>query len=381
MNMDIPEDITIPPPSIKSIIQKTCQYIQNNGEEFINKLRQQQKFTFLKENDPYNAYFQYVLDHFVEEEEEEEVVEKIAPLEFLIKELPVMTLKDLEIVKLTSEFVAKNGDDSMDQLKEKYVNEPLLFGFMEHGHKWYNLFQALVTQYRLVADEQYGVLGVIEMLERAKKRAQYEDNAKEEEELKAREEEEKGLKFASVDWMDFVIVETIQFEEVDMIAELAEPITIEELQLRSLDTKSKQLTAVKSDDSTKGMNIREFGTTRLRQQTPKERMIECPFTHKMITEKSFERHIQILLRDPKYKEEKLRYESKIQNSNLRPDEVAMNIKNLFKGSDKGEKRQKVLWDGYSSSMDYVKDHNKVSKEEVDEYKHKQREPVIGPKRR
>lgn len=387
--MDIPDDITIPPPSIKAIVVKTVQYIQRNGPEFEQKVKESNsKFTFLKESDPFHEYYQYVLKHLPLEEDnqkdENTAVESVPPLDFLLKDQPTITLKDLEIVKLTAQYVAHHGDaDSVRVIRERYMSEPVLFGFTHEGHKWFKLFQTLVRQYKLVIDGECEMLDVDEMVERAKKRAQYEESIRAEQNEKEREEDEKRLKFTSVNWTDFVIVETIKFEEVDLIAELAPPVTIEELQLRSLDAKSKQLTQVDVKDSEEGINIREFGATRMKQHhQSKEKLIQCPFSGKMIPEKNFERHIQILLRDPKYAEEKKKYESKVKNSNLTSDDVVRNIKALFGSKQEPEenKRQKVLWDGYQASKDFVKQQNRATSEELEEYKRKQRQPEIGPRR-
>lgn len=138
------------------------------------------------------------------------------------------------------------------------------------------------------------------------------------------------------------------------------------------------------------MKIRSYGETRFKrgQQSQGEKLVECPITGKLIPESNFERHMQILLRDPKYKQEKLNYESKIKNSNLSTSEVVNNIKNLFKPKNNGDrenstKRQKVQWDGYQSSVNFVKqtNHNDgLSNDEIEELKRKRQEleNKIGP---
>lgn len=399
--MNVPDDITIPPHSIKNIIHKTVQYIRRNGPEFEQKVRESNsKFTFLKDTDPYNSYYKFSLENLPNEDEADQLeqkLEKVEPvdeLEFFMRDFPTISVKDLEIVQLTAQYVAQHGEtNGILAIKQKYMNEPLLFAFTLPNHKWYPLFASLVKQYKLVIERKYKVLSVHDMLERCKQRALYEESQRTKEDSKKRLEEAKRLKFASVDWNDFVVVETITFDEVDLVAELALPVTIEELQLRSLDTKSKELTMVTPSNVSSGppgMKIREAGTTRIKQQRPMPhstggKLIQCPISGKMIPEKDFERHIQILLRDPKYSEEKKRYEEKIKNnsSNLSVEEVALNIKNLFQSqeADDSNKRQKVLWDGYQASKDYVRQQNRATRDEVEEYKRKQREPEIGPKRR
>ncbi|GMF05275.1 unnamed protein product [Ambrosiozyma monospora] len=92
----------------------------------------------------------------------------------------------------------------------------------------------------------------------------------------------------------------------------------------------------------RGMKIKPQGETRQQHLRAKkaesftatatgnnERMLKCPLTNKMIPESQFQQHINILLRDPKYKEEKQRYEAKFKyGSNITTDQIYENIKRL-----------------------------------------------------
>jgi splicing factor 3A subunit 1 len=51
--------IIIPPPEIKSIVDKTAEFIAKSGTEFEQKLLQgnDPKFNFLRSEHPYNAYY------------------------------------------------------------------------------------------------------------------------------------------------------------------------------------------------------------------------------------------------------------------------------------------------------------------------------------
>ncbi|ONH68488.1 putative splicing factor 3A subunit 1 [Cyberlindnera fabianii] len=349
MMNDIPEDIIIPPPAIRSMALKIAQYVIRNGTEFEEKVKQQpqsSRFTFL-----INQMFTMV----------------IIKLDFLI-DMPIITNKDLDILKLTAQFVAVNGPDYKQAIKNKYHDQILQFGFMDSQHSLNPLFEKYVDQYTRILNDDIKTVPSDEVLLRAYKRAEWETTQRDQQEKKIQDEEDKKIRFARVDWNDFSVVATIQFDEVDSITELEQPVTIEQLQLKSLDEKSKQVTAIKSDETPSGIKIKEFGSTRLKS-IQKEKFLQCPLTGKMIPEKDFQRHIEILLRDPKYQDEKAKYEAKIQNTNLNPDEVAKNINALFKPHTQN-KRQKVLWDGYQSSVDYVKSNQPIDQPD-DEYKRKQ----------
>ena len=55
--------LIVPPPEIRSIVEKTAQFVARNGENFEHKIRQNEmnnpKFNFLKDEDPYNGYYKH----------------------------------------------------------------------------------------------------------------------------------------------------------------------------------------------------------------------------------------------------------------------------------------------------------------------------------
>ncbi|CAM9012630.1 unnamed protein product [Wickerhamomyces anomalus] len=413
---EIPDDVIIPPPAIKEIILKTATYVHRNGKEFETKIRENEsnnnKFTFVNENDPYNKYYNFVLDNIetfievsgengsadAEEQQEDEQVEPPLELDFLV-ELPPITSKDLEIIKLTALFVAKNGENYINQIKNKYKDQTAQFSFLNDSHSFHQLFLSFLKQYRKLINSKEDIDLDHDVLEESYIRAKFNEINKINT-VKSKEiEEAKKLKYASIDWQDFIVVETINITDIDSHTEFPLPLTIADLQYRSLEQKSQDISipsvtpiADTKETSAKPMKIRSYGETRLKrgQQGQGEKLVECPITGKLIPESNFERHMQILLRDPKYKQEKLNYESKIKNSNLSTSEVVNNIKNLFKPKNSGDrenstKRQKVQWDGYQSSVNFVKqtNHNDgLSNNEVEEVKRKRQEleNKIGPSR-
>ena len=59
--------LIVPPPEIRSIVEKTASFVARNGENFEHKIRQNEmnnpKFNFLKEEDPYNGYYRHKVDN------------------------------------------------------------------------------------------------------------------------------------------------------------------------------------------------------------------------------------------------------------------------------------------------------------------------------
>merc|ERR1712113_835785 len=60
--------LIVPPPEIRSIVEKTASFVARNGENFEHKIRQNEmnnpKFNFLKEEDPYNGYYRHKVKEF-----------------------------------------------------------------------------------------------------------------------------------------------------------------------------------------------------------------------------------------------------------------------------------------------------------------------------
>ena len=59
--------LIVPPPEIRSIVEKTAQFVARNGENFEHKIRQNEsqnpKFNFLKDEDPYHGYYRHKVSH------------------------------------------------------------------------------------------------------------------------------------------------------------------------------------------------------------------------------------------------------------------------------------------------------------------------------
>jgi splicing factor 3A subunit 1 len=278
-NLKPPPGVIIPPPGeIREAIEKTAGYVMRGGVGLEQRIRDNHgknpKFNFLMtSSDPYNAYYEWRKEEIksgrgtalaagrVGEAAAAPAPEKPAgplkPPDFQFSaRMPRMSQKDLEIVRLTALFVAKNGRPFMTQLAQREASNPQ-FQFLIPNHTFHNFFQSMVDQYSILLRES-GVNGEgskaqkervdqlrqnaadkYKVLARAKQRAAY---AKWQEAEKAKQEEEEEMKkveFARIDWNDFVVVETIVFTEADDQASLPPPTTLNDLQYASLEERNK----------------------------------------------------------------------------------------------------------------------------------------------
>ncbi|AEO61064.1 hypothetical protein MYCTH_2310878 [Thermothelomyces thermophilus ATCC 42464] len=278
-NLKPPPGVIIPPPGeIREAIEKTAGYVMRGGAGLEQRIRDNHgknpKFSFLmSSSDPYNAYYEWRKEEIrngrgtalsagrVGEAAAAPAQEKPAgppkPPDFQFSaRMPRMSQKDLEIVRLTALFVAKNGRPFMTQLAQREASNPQ-FQFLIPNHTFHNFFQSMIDQYTILLREsgvngeggkaqqervdqlRQNVADKYKVLARAKQRAAYAKWQEAEKAKQEEEEEKKKMEFARIDWNDFVVVETIVFTEADDQANLPPPTTLNDLQYASLEEKNK----------------------------------------------------------------------------------------------------------------------------------------------
>lgn len=362
-------------------------------EDRLKKNSGSDQFQFLNDLNEYHSYYQQQLAALrTESEPGSEVSESTAShiavgsespsepisvrnLQFLTKwEQPPSAFDD-HIIKLTAMYVARNGDDYGPALHEhqKTQGNGAQFAFMVKGHTYYENYIKYVQNYRKIIQymTEDGLLdglldseSLSEPLINGYLRAMYRKQNRQARKKTEERERERQRNFASIDWQDFLFVARIEFDAIDQVKELAVPITRESLIHRSLQAKAQEVepttaptsekqvekASPEADDDTnleeiineeeevapqqkvfKGMKIRAAGESRLKKKnTTKEATIKCPLTGKQIPALQFESHIQVLLRDPRYKEQQDNYIRKnfSHASNITTDQVYENILRL-----------------------------------------------------
>ncbi|KAJ3025932.1 UNVERIFIED_CONTAM: splicing factor 3a, subunit 1 [Siphonaria sp. JEL0065] len=275
----------IPPPGIREIADKTAKFIAKsaNGLQFEERLRDQNrsdpKFGFLNPLDPYHKYYKNRVKEFganpnaqtthekekevqTKEKEKNEQVQqqqqleakeaavKIKDFDFLY-EMPAISAQDLDVVKLTAQFVARNGRAFLTQLASREARNPQ-FDFLRQNHSLHPLFNTYVAQYTKVLMPIKSQLQQLHdyvaskqpLLKIAEQRAEQRALARKLKQERDLEAEAEKRAFAEVDWHDFVVVDTIEFLEGDedgVGTDFALPISVQELASLSLVDKSRLL--------------------------------------------------------------------------------------------------------------------------------------------
>jgi len=269
-----PAGIVLPPKDIRTIVERTAGYVARNGAVFEDRIRDREKhnpkFSFLSPKDPYSPFYQWRLDEVragrgtavsagrageaVPAPEPEKPKGPAPPPDFHFSaRMPNISAQDLDVVRVTALFVARNGRSFMTTLVQR-ESRNYQFDFLRPQHSLHQFFQRLVDQYTtlLLASSASGTQAqkarVTELeanaadrfhvLGRAKQRAEW---VKFQEEQKAKKEEaveKEQLEYAQIDWHDFVVVETVLFEEADDQADLPPPPSLNDLQSASLEQKA-----------------------------------------------------------------------------------------------------------------------------------------------
>jgi splicing factor 3A subunit 1 len=268
-----PPGVVLPPKDIRAIVEKTAGYVARNGPVFEDRIRQKElnnpKFSFLGAQDPYNSFYVWRLSEVREgrgtavsagrvgeepakEPEKPKGPEPPPDFHFSAR-MPNISAQDLEVVKLTALFVAKNGRSFATALSQRESNNSQ-FDFLRPQHSLYQFFSRLIDQYtalltggdveggkpekQRIVDLKENVRDKYHVLVRAKKRGEWVKFQEEQKVKKEEEAEAERMSYAQIDWHDFLVVETVVFNEADDQTDLPPPTSLSDLQTASLDQKA-----------------------------------------------------------------------------------------------------------------------------------------------
>ncbi|KAM8864836.1 splicing factor 3A subunit 1 isoform 1-T2 [Synchiropus picturatus] len=266
--------IIYPPPEVRNIVDKTASFVARNGPEFEARIRQNEinnpKFNFLNPNDPYHAYYRHKVNEFKEGKAQEPsaavpkvmqqtmqqqqlpqkvqsqviqeiVIPKEPPPDFeFIADPPSISAFDLDVVKLTAQFVARNGRQFLTQLMQREQRN-YQFDFLRPQHSLFNYFTKLVEQYTKILIPPKSLLAKMkreaenpkEVMDQVRYRVEWAKYQERERKKEEEEREKERVAYAQIDWHDFVVVETVDFQPNEQ-GHFPPPTTPEELGARIL---------------------------------------------------------------------------------------------------------------------------------------------------
>ena len=275
-----------PPPETKKVIDKEATLVAQYGIQVETSMKEDPNFSFINKSDPYYPYYQSKIlqskeelrqnlkkkmeEYYSQEKsnsnnEKQEFINKkrkednIIELEKEAKELlkeamqdkidllrsdknlnnlekvtqpipdmfsvpqPNISGTELDIIKISAQFVAKNGQKFLSDLIRREKDNPQ-FDFMKPQHTLFGYFTFLVGCYAKILNNKNEIMSKIEkyatnsdeILKSANMHFLYEKKLSKiprgkrfsQEDLLTNEEKEKNKQ---IDWYDFILVETIDF--------------------------------------------------------------------------------------------------------------------------------------------------------------------------
>lgn len=140
---------------------------------------------------------------------------------------------DYDVIKLTAQYVARNGRQFMSVLAQREAHNPQ-FDFLKVGHSLHGVFLRLVDQYGRVFLPSKALLTKLwsyaearyDVVKRVMERAAYMRYMRQKEAQKEESVERDRIAYGEVDWNDFVVTETIDFSSTDMASALPRPLDL-----------------------------------------------------------------------------------------------------------------------------------------------------------
>ncbi|XP_059485983.1 splicing factor 3A subunit 1 isoform X2 [Neocloeon triangulifer] len=260
-----------PPPEVRNIVDKTASFVARNGPEFEARIKANElgnpKFNFLSTGDPYHAYYQHKVGEFksgriteapggiqkpllasaqqkqleILKQVEQPFIPREPPAEFeFVADPPSISALDLDIVKLTAQFVARNGRQFLTNLMNREQRN-YQFDFLRPQHSLFQYFTKLLEQYTKVLIPPKELLFKLRdeakiqqiVLDHVRYRAEWLKHQEAQRMREAEELEKERVAYAQIDWHDFVVVETVDYQPFEH-GHFPPPTTPEEVGARVL---------------------------------------------------------------------------------------------------------------------------------------------------
>ncbi|KAM3136925.1 hypothetical protein pb186bvf_011010 [Paramecium bursaria] len=368
--------IVIPPLNIKSkkcyikeYADKTAEYVAKNGSTFEDLVMQKElsnpSFCFLRRDDQYRPYYETKITEFARGlvatvQDDDDQTQKPAPKveapkkvfkapppdQYTVEQPRNLSALDLDVIKHTAIFVAKNGKKFLIALTEREKMNPQ-YDFLKPTHDLFQFFSNLVDAYTKCLNPkkedldriQLNIQDKAQILQRCQEKYEYEIYQKEERDRKQQQDEDERQQMAMIDWNDFVIAETIDFNEDERIDRTYEKQT---QRFDKMDFKAQEQQLPRAPTGQFGQieqriitpqpqkQVITIGST-IQKPTNQENvtlikdyvrptmntdtvLIKCEICNKSFAKNQINEHIQLELQDPRYQEIRKEVQDKSKNT-------------------------------------------------------------------
>ena len=240
-----------PPPELRNTIDKAATYVARNGKGFEKRLLEGGKgdeFSFIEESNPYHPYYVSKVDDFVEKMaagiDIETTTASATTTEKTTEEAPAaadvgdnpfikkatvdlndiqISASDLDVLKMAAMFGARHGKSFLSNIANRERSNPV-FEFLLGSSQRHTLFQSYLTAYEEIVNPHKNSLEILHeevdnklgALTIANDVAKWREDEKQRRKDKTTNEELERMRYQSIDWQDFVVVDTIEFPEEEI---------------------------------------------------------------------------------------------------------------------------------------------------------------------
>ncbi|CAI4043445.1 hypothetical protein SKDZ_10G0170 [Saccharomyces kudriavzevii ZP591] len=196
-------------PQLKEDIKTTASYIKQHGTSFESKLLEDERFSFIREDDPLHEYYIKILsDTTVGNEDDVGRREReiARPQDFLFSEYDSgISRRDIEIIKLTARYCAQD-ENNLERIASKHGEGTLQF--INDSHPLHKTFTDFIAQYKRIISSKGQEIkkSKRDIIDECFARARYWEFAKDQDREHDKLLESCKIQFAAIPWDKFTQV-------------------------------------------------------------------------------------------------------------------------------------------------------------------------------
>lgn len=230
---------------------------------------------------------------------------------------PALSMAQIETIQIVAQFTAMEGNNGtfLAQLTQREWNNPD-FGFCQPRHGHFAYFSSLVDAYRHIfglwtapTASDDSLKDMADNLEHCLTIAAYRSEYQRDQEEQANKDH-KMESVAQIDWHDFVVVETIDFKVDEMVETIPPPPPVAAVPTATGEDVDE------SDDEGPIRVVPTYTPKVVAGQSHTLETVIDPITGKAVPVKDMPEHMRIQLLDPKWAQERKKFQEKQKDSNL-----------------------------------------------------------------
>jgi splicing factor 3A subunit 1 len=407
--------VIYPPPELRTVVDTAAQYVAKNGEEFEKKILKNEgsktKFGFVLKENPYHSYYKMRIEDFTKNPNLEiskpkktvtitkkpTVVQRNRPkkdpivYQYGVQVPEGMKPFEFDIIKLTAQFVARNGRPFLSALAGR-ESRNAQFDFLKVQHRFFSFFTKLTEIYKRILIPPNSTLedlvqfssNKLQLLQLIYSKSEWENYL-----IELKNEKNDQIEVVNdIDWNDFVLVEKIDFTMEDFISILPPPPplttntpsssssfeTVNPIQNLIENTFKEQKSESESDqdedmdmDEDEDIKIKKNYVKKKQTIKKKEEYFKDQNTGELIPIDRVNEHLRVKLINPKWSEQKEKENEKFKTTNIAADnEMTQSIADFAKKRKNQEEEEEVTevqqWDGKKSTIEKMRNRTEGGEE-------------------